>query len=605
MSRTVKSFIVGGALNTVDPAIMLPPGALTFAKNVEPVPAKGGYRRIDGYERYDGRAGKPSEATYFRLSFEGGGVRPITVGDIVQGSDSGATAVVLAVKNTGGDWNALTASGEIIVTAVTDTFNTGDDFLVGGIQAAAESEAGVIPRSLDDPGFKTNIRLAQAHYRNLIQPVPGEGKVLGVAIYNAKVYAFRNIVGGASASMYEATSTGWVSRKSGLAPNGKYEFRVHNFAGGSGTRMLYGVSGVHKGFQYDGTTWTDVTTGMAVDTPKHIAVFNNQLYFAFPGGSLQNSGAGTPLTWTVRSGAAEIGIGDEITGLVENVNSTLTVYGKTSVSIFYLTGPALKTFSTRLGCQDWAAQSVGQMPVALDAKGAYALANVQAFGDFNTAMLSDKIRDLIEARPINARCSVVSGRKAQYRVLFDDKTGLVAGYVGTKFNGWTQVVYAHQFNCMSVGEDSTGSEVVFGGTDDGWVMQMDIGGSFDGQKIESIMRLPFFALGANGYRKRFYKLRLELYSSRSIALQVSTEFNYGGEGQGDSFDAVVPPSGGFWDRAEWEDFYWDASTVTVPEMNISGVGDNIGILIRHEDDIDLSFTLQAVAMQYDIWGLIR
>jgi hypothetical protein len=450
-----------------------------------------------------------------------------------------------------------------------------------------------------------NLRAAQAYYRALITQVPGEGKILGVAIYNAKVYAFRNAVGGATAVMFEATSGGWVSKKTGLAPNGRYEFRIHNFAGGSGTKMLYGVSGVHKGFQWDGTTWTDVTTGMGVDTPKHIAVFNNQLYFAFPGGSLQNSGAGTPLTWTLRSGAAETGIGDEITGLVESVNDTLTVYGVESIHVFYLAGPTLKQFTKKLGAQRWAAQGVGTTPVAMDAKGAYTLNAAQAFGDFTTAMMSDSIRPLVDTRPINVRASVVSGAKGSYRVLFDDKTGLIATFKGTKFVGWTQVVYQHQFNCLHVGVDSAGREIVFGGTDDGYVMQMDVGSSFDGVAIESVIRLPFHDYGVNGYKLRFYKLRLELNSDRPITIQIATEFNYGGEGQADSFDAAVAASGGFWDRALWEDFYWDAAVVTVPEASISGVGENMGLLIRHEDDIDLPYTLQAVAVQYEIWGMVR
>lgn len=609
MSRRVAgrrgtTFQMGGGLNTTDPPVMLSPGLLTFSKNVEVVPATGGYKRIDGYERYDGRAGSPSAANYTRLPYMFGGVRPITPGDIITGAVSGATGVVIGtVDLTSGAWNNVSAAGEVRITALTGTFQAGEALKIGGV-VAATLNGGAISRALDDPGFKDNVRAAQTYYRNLIQKVPGSGKVLGVAIFNATIYAFRNVADGTSASMYQATNTGWVAVKTGLAPNGRYEFRIHNFGGGSGTRMLYGVSGVHKGFQWDGATWTDVTTGMTVDKPQHIAVFNNSLYFAFPGGSLQNSGAGTPLVWTVRSGAAEIGIGDDITGLVEGIDS-IVVFGKQTVNVFYLQGPQMKLFSNTLGCQNWAAQAVGTTPISLDAKGAYSLAAVQAYGNFTTSMLSQKIRDLIVTRPINVRASMVSGATGQYRVLFDDQTGLVASFMGAKLMGWTQVAYAHQFNCMSVGLDAYGEEVAYGGTDDGYVMQLNTGTSFDGVPIESILRLPFNAFGAFGYKKRFYKLKLELYASRALTLQVSTEFNYGGEGQADGFDAAVAPSGGFWDRAVWEDFYWDAAVVTTPELSLSGVGENVGILIRHEDDIDVSYTLQAVHLQYDIWGMIR
>ncbi len=86
------------------------------------------------------------------------------------------------------------------------------------------------------------------------------------------------------------------------------------FVGGTYAKM-YGVSGVHKGFEWDGTTWTDITTGSVPDTPEHIATHKNHLFYTF-GASLQNSGIGTPGTWTLRSGASDIGIGETINGLL-------------------------------------------------------------------------------------------------------------------------------------------------------------------------------------------------------------------------------------------------------------------------------------------------
>jgi hypothetical protein len=50
--------------------------------------------------------GRPSAATYLRLPFTNGGIRPVQAGDIVTGATSGATGVVIAVDKTSGDWNA-------------------------------------------------------------------------------------------------------------------------------------------------------------------------------------------------------------------------------------------------------------------------------------------------------------------------------------------------------------------------------------------------------------------------------------------------------------------------------------------------------------------
>ena len=50
--------------------------------------------------------------------------------------------------------------------------------------------------------------------------ISGTGQILGVWIYNNKVYAFRNVTGGATATMWESTGTGWTAKKTGLTPGG-------------------------------------------------------------------------------------------------------------------------------------------------------------------------------------------------------------------------------------------------------------------------------------------------------------------------------------------------------------------------------------------------
>jgi hypothetical protein len=156
-------------------------------------------------------------------------------------------------------------------------------------------------------------------------------------------------------------------------------------------------------------------------------------------------------------------------------------------------------------------------------------------------------------------------------------------------------VYAHQFNCLASGLDATGREVVFGGTDDGWVMQIDVGGSFDGVAIESILRLPFFNARRPGYRKRFYKLRFELTRRADHAAglhRVQLRRRRPGP---------IPRTLSCRRRvASGIERCGRTSTGTpqsspFPRSTRSGVGENIGLLIRHEDDIDLGYTLQAVA----------
>jgi len=74
-----------GGLDQVTPTLSLPAGVCRRAVNFEAL-ITGGYGRIAGYERFDGRL-RPSNAAYLVLSCTLTGV--IAVGDTVTGMSSG------------------------------------------------------------------------------------------------------------------------------------------------------------------------------------------------------------------------------------------------------------------------------------------------------------------------------------------------------------------------------------------------------------------------------------------------------------------------------------------------------------------------------------
>ena len=85
-SMRIKYFpFMGGEILT-DPALSQPPGSLLYGKNYEVYP-EGGYRRIDGFERFDGRT-KPSESLYWILEFETGSSASVDT-DVITGATSG------------------------------------------------------------------------------------------------------------------------------------------------------------------------------------------------------------------------------------------------------------------------------------------------------------------------------------------------------------------------------------------------------------------------------------------------------------------------------------------------------------------------------------
>ena len=100
-----------GGINMVDPALSMRPGELVAANNFE-VDVRGRYRRLDGYERFDGQT-LPSDITIYRIPFTTGYARDSvfdaafstafdmqipSVGDLVKGQTSGAIGSVLSVS---------------------------------------------------------------------------------------------------------------------------------------------------------------------------------------------------------------------------------------------------------------------------------------------------------------------------------------------------------------------------------------------------------------------------------------------------------------------------------------------------------------------------
>ena len=135
-----------GGLNMVEPALSMRAGELVSADNFE-VDVRGRYRRVDGYERFDGQT-LPSEITFYRIPFTVGTARDSvfdsafssafdmqipSVGDLVKGETSGAIGSVLQVSveditgdDAAGTFSTSDAEGYIYFTVVSGTLQDGE-----------------------------------------------------------------------------------------------------------------------------------------------------------------------------------------------------------------------------------------------------------------------------------------------------------------------------------------------------------------------------------------------------------------------------------------------------------------------------------------------
>jgi hypothetical protein len=469
------------------------------------------------------------------------GTAEIAEGDTITGVTSGATAIVRLVNIAGGNYAGPTfASGRFAISNITGVFQNAENLQVGGVTKA-------------------------------------------VAVGTQTVATW--------------------------SPSGKFETRVHNFYGASNRLRLYGCDGVNRAWEFTGTYFNFIETGMTVDTPNHTDAHRDNLFLSFPGGSLQNSSTGLPGVWSVRQGASEIGIGQDITNVFSNGNNSLLVSGRSSIQILFGTSDLDWTLKSL------ADSSIGGIPyTTAEVNGTTCIADPQSinliqpnqFGNaYNPSPISRSIRTMLDTSDaVNAKFAIGLSKKSQYRIFFGDKTVLCCTFNGGKAVGWMPSAFPHQFVCGVADKNNSNIEAVYCGTDTGYVMQMDVGTNFDGSSVESVLQLPYNYHRAPDRDKRFRKISLDIDTPSAIDLRIITDFDYGYGGLSTTGEVSVPaPSGGVWDFASWDQFFWDAGLISNPEVNIAGVGKNIAITFYHNDAIDEAFTIQAVLLQFDIWGI--
>lgn len=192
-----------GGVDLVTPSLALHPGALRDGLNFECL-INGGYGRIEGYERFDGRAA-PSAASFVIVQVASFVNLP-AVGNTIAQAVSGATGTVAAVSN-------LPGLFYLIVTRFAGSFD-GSHAITNTTTSQAVGTATPSSVILSSQQTAQYTAAAAEIYRALIQPVPGSGPLLGVAAMTFagvdNVYAFRANVGGTAVNIWKASGAGWV-----------------------------------------------------------------------------------------------------------------------------------------------------------------------------------------------------------------------------------------------------------------------------------------------------------------------------------------------------------------------------------------------------------
>lgn len=434
---------------------------------------------------------------------------------------------------------------------------------------------------------------AQDALRILIGQVPGAaGKcVLGIWYYEDSVIAFREQTSG-YVSMFESTADGWIERQVNLPTGGRYEFVDYNF--GQKTKV-YGVSGSHRAFEWDGSTFTFITTGMAPDKPDHIVANKNYLWVSV-GTNIQNSPVADPTgSWTLRTGSDLINTVGDVTALaIEGGN--LVALDRSKIFIHYgtplLSDERFENLTDKTGAVEWSTQSIGKIRY-LDDFGFTDLARVDAYGDFKHSAFSEPITPLLVANKGNVTASLAIRKHNEYVLFLDDGRAAVCDFKRDKVLGFSIFNYGKVFNCVVSGDDSTKSERLFAGGCDGYIYELEKGPSFDGSAIESWAMFSYYHYGSPRNNKRFRRAALDVDTPEPLTLKVRADFDYGDKSSDEITRAVVANTG-LWSDDEWFDYSVAMDPASQESMPLYGSGKNMGVSAYHSGTQNTKFRISGL-----------
>lgn len=439
------------------------------------------------------------------------------------------------------------------------------------------------------------------------------GTAAGKLIFASQSAAFQaeNLDVGASPNV--ATIAG-DSAAITLLPGGRYEFEIENFGGDINTLRVYGCDGVNKGFEFDGTVYVPIDTGMDDDAPEHLYVHKMQLFYSF-GSSVQHCAPTQPYVWSPIVGASELGMGDTVTGFAAQTGTAdggaLAIFTRNRLSILYGSGVAnwnLVPYRKEVGAYAHTIQDVGYT-IFQDDRGITDLQNSQNYGNFAHSAISDQIKNTMDALRITSVASCVSRVRSQYRLFFSSGYAIYVTLVGRKVAGITLMLLAHIPTCMWSGERNDGSEAIYFGDADGFVYEMERGTSFDGDDIEAYFNLAYNFQGTPRQEKHYRDCTLEVEGGSYTTFYFGYSLGYGATTipQPEPQTVTVELVQAEWDTDAftWDVFTWDGESLSPSVMDISGDGENISIAVTSSSDLHEPYTISSALLNYTPRGRLR
>ncbi len=430
------------------------PGSARVLRNFEPS-IEGGYRRIDGFNKYDSSI----VPAYGDARVHGSGQTGTTlvVANLMSAPLEADTFTIAGVAGTytiatgGVSYNSSTKRATLTLTtslasspadkaAITFTSGTG---IMQGVAAWTGKVIAARNNSLYQSTGSGWTKISNPAYGTVL--VNGAGQTgtslvvdgltstpkAGDTFSVAGIELVYTVTADATVTSGGATLTISPALASSPADNAaitflsasrdaatKYRFEKYRI---STTEKICGVDSVNVPFVYNGTSFTELHSAPSdVIGAEHVVWFKNQLFFA-KGDKLTFTAPYTDNDFTPANGSGVISVGNAITGLIV-FREQLIIFSQQKIS--RLVGNTLADFvlqpiTLNIGCVDTdTIQEIGSDVMFLGPDGLRLLSGTDKFGDYSLAVVSKFIQSEMTSFIASSTsfASVVIREKSQYRI---------------------------------------------------------------------------------------------------------------------------------------------------------------------------------------------
>jgi len=389
-------------------------------------------------------------------------------------------------------------------------------------------------------------------------------------------------------------------------PNGRCEFINANFTGNVDTLRMYGCDGVNRAFEFDGTVFVPLNTGMEPRYPSHIIEHKYHLFLAF-GSSVQHAVTGDPYNWVLWMGADEIGMSDYITGFVSmpgtETSATLAILNRQSIGILYGTNHDdfnLQLYKNGVGAIEHTAQFIGST-FMLDDRGIMDIKASMVYGNFTDASVSQHVSKYMATKKAQVLASFVSAEHNLYVISFNDNTAIFCTINGGKMKAICPMYFPNKMHVVCATEDQTGDERIMFGDENGFVHELYRGLNFNGASIDWSMYLVPDFFKSPTTTKRYRKARFEVGGEGYAEFHFSYQLGY----TADSFpqpssesDVLELISNNWDDGGTWDSGSWDAVELLPSGFDLMGSETNIILQLSGAGNYFSQMHFSGVIIQY-------